>query len=194
MKKLTYFSMLVAALFMVACNGNTKKDTKVISETGTFEEQLIKKGMNMHLDSLTAIWLRLKSSPVYSVTKDGKVKLSDAEKKVQPDYLLNPETMMDKLETLSQKYKALVGFAVDKEFATLYDMKDVYSPAMQKLVADLNDPAIDMIKDNDGKISYEEMNTKVYDMMEENGRGNRYWEMAATGLVEQTYLLCQKQR
>jgi len=192
MKKFIY--LFAAACLFTACAGNKQKANKEsVDSTETFEEQQIKKGMNVHLDSLTSAWLRLQPSPVYTTTKDGKVKLSDNEKKVKPDYLFTPEQLKGKLETLSYKYRALAAFFVDREIADLYGMEDVYSPAMKKLAAEINDPAIQFVYDNGDKMKYDELNKKVYDMMEENGHANRYWEAAATSIIEQTYIMTQNQ-
>jgi len=190
MKKIVY--LFAAACIFAACGGNKQKaETASADATETFEEQQIKAGMNVHLDSLTAAWMRLKPSPVYSTTKDGKIKLSEEEKKNKPDYLFTPDGLKDKLETLSYKYRALAVFFVDREIANLYEMKDVYSPAMKKIAAELNDPAIKYVYENGEKESYDMLNQKVYQIEEENGRANRFWEVAATSIIEQTYLLTQ---
>ena len=146
MKKISLVIAFAAAIVLAGCNGN--KQTKNGSETDStdvFVEQQIKAGMNMHLDSLTELWLRLKPSSFYSTTQDGKIILSQDEKKVKPEYLFNPEELASKLETMSYKYRALAVYAVDKEVAKLYDMKDVYTPAIKKLAAELNDPSLKFI-------------------------------------------------
>jgi len=190
MKKIT-IAIACAALFaMTACNGNKQKGAAGANDsTETFEEQQIKAGMNMHLDSLTECWMRLAPSPVYSTTKDGKVKLSDNEKKVKPDYLFNPDELTPKLETMSSKYRALAVYFVDREVAKLYDMKDNYTPALKKLATELNDPALKFVYEEGDKLSYNDLNKQAYKIEEENGRANRYWETAATSIIEQTYLL-----
>jgi len=195
MRKFIYSSMMiVAALMMTACNGNKQKAAADgVDSTENFEVQQIKKGMNMHLDSLTEAWLRLQPSPVYTQSKDGKIKLSADEKKVKPDYLFTPDKLADKLETMSGKYRAITVFFVDREIANLYDMKDDYTPAMKKLAAELNDPAIQFVYDNGEKMTYQELNEKAYAIEEENGRANRFWEAAATAIIEQTYILTQNQ-
>jgi len=195
MKKISFVLAFAAAVALSACNGNkqAKNGGEANDSTETFEEQQIKAGMNMHLDSLTECWLRLKPSPVYSTTNDGKIVLSYDEKKVKPNYLFTPETLAPKLETLSSKYRALAVYFVDREVAKLYDMKDVYTPAMKKLAAELNDPALKFIYENSEKMPYIDLNKQAYKIEEENGRANRYWEVAACSIIEQTYILANNQ-
>jgi len=189
MKKIAY--LFAAACMFAACGGNQQKAANAPADSTSFEEQQIKAGMNAHLDSLTAAWLRMKPSPVYSTTKDGKIKLTDEEKKVKPDYLFSPDDLQDKMETLSSKYRALAVYFVDREVANLYGMYDVYTPVMKKIAGELNDPAIKYIYENGDKEGYEDLNKKAYEIEEENGRANRFWEVAATSIIEQTYILCQ---
>ena len=194
MKKISLVIAFAAAIVLAGCNGS--KQTKNGSETDStdvFVEQLIKAGMNMHLDSLTELWLRLKPSSFYSTTQDGKIILSQDEKKVKPEYLFNPEELASKLETMSYKYRALAVYAVDKEVAKLYDMKDVYTPAIKKLAAELNDPSLKFIDENSEKMEYTELNSQAYKIAEENGRANRYWEVAASSIIEQIYLIANNQ-
>jgi len=177
---------------IMSCGGNKQKGASTDKDTAeSFEVKQIKKGMCVKLDSLTALWVNLKPSAVYKTTKDGKIVLSDKEKKVKPDYLFTPDGLANKLETLSSKYRAISVFFVDREIANLYGMEDVYSPAMKKIAADLNDPAIKFIYDNGDKMDYVELQKKAYDIEEENGRANRFWEAAATSIIEQTYILAK---
>jgi len=189
MRKITILLAATLALTFVACGQKQKKSQDGVDSTESFEVKQIKAGMNMHLDSLTSIWLRLKPSPAYTTTKDGKIVLSEDEKKVKPNYLFNPKELSDKLETLSSKYRAITVYFVDREIANLYDMKDIYTLPMKELASELNDPAIEFIYKNGNKLPYDELNQKAYAIEEENGRANRFWEVAATSLIEQTFLI-----
>ena len=66
----------------------------------------------MHFDSLASELGKLKQLPV--VMKDGAISLTDAEKQVKPDYLLDL-TAADEAMTLSEKYRVLSAIEVDKE-------------------------------------------------------------------------------
>lgn len=195
MKK-TLFFLAAATLVLAACGGNKQKAADETASNESFEEQQIKAGMNVQLDSLTECLLRLNPSKFYSVTPDGTIKLTEEEKKVAPDYLFTPEALDGKLETLSAKYRALVVFYIDQKVAEQYDMKDVYSAPMKKLASEINDPALKELQDGKekyGEENFSALNKKLYAIEEENGRANHFWEASATAIVEQTYLISVNQ-
>ena len=195
MKKFSIVLAAAAAMIMASCSGNKQQaaETQEPQQEESFEEQQIKLGMKVRLDSLTQCWLRLKPMAVVQTSKDGKVSLTADEKKVKPDYLLNPDEVLPKLETMSLKYRAICMFDVDKIVAGLYEMPDVYSDPMKKLASQVDDPAINYMFDNMDKEDYSEMMNKVYTMEEESGRANYFWECAATTIIEQLYILTQNQ-
>ncbi len=198
MKKIAF--VFATAALLAACTGNkpqtpaeepaaTTRVAKEIPES--FEEQQIKAGMSVQLDSLTAAWLRLGKSPIQVNAEQKTVTLSEDQKKVKPDYLINPADIMDKLESLSLKYRAMVMMDMDKTIADLYEMPDVYSEPVSKLTAEVNDPAVSYLYEN-GFNSAEDMQ-KIYAIEEENGRANYFWEAAAVGIIEQLYILTKNE-
>ncbi|MDO4496216.1 MAG: hypothetical protein Q4B58_00055 [Bacteroidales bacterium] len=197
MKKIALVLAAVAALAMTACGGKKaaqNESAEAPQSQESFQEQQIKMGMKVHLDSLTNAWLRIeKPMAVTYNAQEGKVKLSDAQKKVLPDYLVNPDEVMGSLESLSLKYRAMVVFDMDKEVAKLYGMNDVYTPAINKLAAEVDDPAVKYLYNVDEKVTYQERMNKVYSLEEENGRANYFWEAAATSIIEQLYILGRNQ-
>jgi len=196
MKKITLVMAVAAALMMTACNNKQKAAEANTETTETFEEQQIKAGMNVQLDSLTNLFLGLQQRGLFGVDKEGNIQLSADEKKVTPDYLFTPEKLADKLETLSAKYRALIVYYTDKQIGDLYEMQDVWTPELKKLSSEINDPALEMIladKEKYNKDNFEEINRKAYQMEEESGRANHFWEACATAIVEQTYLLSVNQ-
>ncbi len=200
MKKIAF--VFATAAMLAACTGNKPQEpaqeatepaatTRVAKEIPeNFEEQQIKAGMSVQLDSLTACWLRVGKSPVQVSLEQKSVTLSDDQKKVKPDYLMNPAEIMDKLESLSLKYRALSVLAIDKGVADAYEMTDVYSEPVSKLTAEINDPAMSYILENGSENSEV---SKIYEIEEQNGRANYFWESAATGIIEQLYVLTKNQ-
>ena len=196
MKKFS-FALIAAAAFIMASCGNKQKAEEVANDsTETFEEKQIKAGMNAQLDSLTNLWMQIKRREIFDVDPDNKIVISAEEKKVAPDYLYTPDKLKGKLETLSAKYRALVVFSIDQQVGTLYGMNDVWSSAIEKLGAEVNDPVMKLVQD--GEIDFDDenhiaVNEKVYKTEEEAGRANYFWETCATAIVEQTYLLSVNQ-
>lgn len=196
MKKIAF--VFATAAMLAACTANKPQQeapaeepaaaTRVAKEIPeSFEEQQIKAGMSVQLDSLTACWTRLGKSPIE--LNGGKLALSAEEKMVKPDYLLNPAEVMDKLESLSLKYRAMVVMNIDKTIADLYEMPDVYAEPVSKLAAEVNDPAVSYFMEAGDAAEVQ----KIYDIEVENGRANYFWEAAATGIVEQLYVLIKNE-
>lgn len=187
MKKLSILAVAFAAIAFVACGGNKgAQNTESADSVKSFEQEQIEAAIKMHFDSLASEIGKLKHLPV--VAKDGSITLTNEEKQVKPDYLLDLSAA-DKAMTLSEKYCVLSAIEVDKEVAKLYDMPlDDYDKAITKLAADINDPSFKVIDDvNDIYATTE----ALYKAMDENGRINYFWQIVATSLVEQLYVTSQ---
>ena len=187
MKKLSILAVAFAALTFAACGGKkTTNDVDVKDSAKSFEQEQIEAAIKMHFDSLASELGKLKQLPV--VQKDGVIKLTDAEKQVKPDYLLDVAAAENAM-TLSEKYRVLSALQVDKEVATLYDMStDDFDKAIAKLVADINDPSFKAIE---GSSDVYETAQELYDAMNQNGRINYFWQIVASSLVEQLYVTSQ---
>ena len=195
MKKFAF--LFAAAALFAACSGNKQQNnadtTEPAAATESFQEQQIKAGMSARLDSLTEAYMRVKPFAMFDKSKEGVVALTADEKKVAPDYLMNPDQIMNTLESLSLKYRALVVLDTDAQVAKLYEMPDVYSEPVAKLMSEVNDPAIKFFMENDGKMERSEMMKQIYKIEEEAGRANYFWEASATGIIEQLYIIGQNQ-
>jgi len=188
MKKLTIFAVALAATVFAACGG--KKSAETTEETvaeKSFEQEQVEASIKMHLDSLASAVGQLKQLPI--VKKDGEgLTLTDEEKQVKPDYLLDP-AVAENATTLAEKYRMLSALSVDRKIAELYDMPtDDYSKAITKLAADINDPSFKEVEDT-GSIF--ETTEALYKAMNENGRINYFWQLVATSLVEELFVTTQ---
>ena len=187
MKKLSILDVAFAALTLAACGG--KKTTENVGgqdSVKSFEQEQIEASIKMHVDSLASELGKLKQLPV--VQKDGVIKLTDAEKQVKPDYLLDVAAA-DNAMTLSEKYRVLSALEVDKEVAKLYDMETgELDKTIAKLAADINDPSFKAIEGSSGVY---ETAQELYDAMNQNGRINYFWQIVASSLVEQLYVTSQ---
>lgn len=185
MKKLSIFAVAIAALAFTACGGN-KSTQNVEEEQKSFDQTQIEEKIKLEIDSLAAGVGKLKHLPIVQDGENG-LKLTDEEKQVKPDYLLDP-AVAENAATLAEKYRMISALTVDKNIAKLYDMPvDTYEKAIAKLVTEVNDPSF---KDMNTNNIYETAQT-LYDSMNQNGRINYFWQLAATSLVEEMYVLTQ---
>jgi len=189
MNKLFYFAVALAAMAFTACGGN--KGAKTTEETTdslkSFEQEQVEASIKMHIDSLAASLGELKQLPIVQDGENG-IKLTDAEKQVKPDYLLNP-SVAENATTLAEKYRMLSALSVDKRIAALYEMPtEDYDKAITKLAADINDPSF---KEMEDASTIYETTQSLYNAMGENGRINYFWQLVATSLVEQLYIVSQ---
>lgn len=188
MKKITFFAVVIAAMAFTACGGN--KSAQTTEETDSlkaFEQAQIEEKIKLELDSLAAEVGRLKNLPIVQSGENG-VQLTAEEKKVKPDYLLAPSLSED-ATTLAEKYRVLSALSVDKSIARLYEMPtEEYEAAITKLAADINDPSFKVLDDTS---TIFETGQKLYDAMNENGRINYFWQIVASSLVEEIYVISQ---
>ncbi len=187
MKKLSILAVAFAALTFAACGGKkTTDNVEGKDSVKSFEQEQIEAAIKMHFDSLASELGKLKQLPV--AAKDGVITLTDEEKQVKPDYLLDV-AVIDNAITLSEKYRVLSALEVDKEVAKLYDMDTAdIDKAITKLAADINDPSFKAVE---GKSGIYESAQELYDAMNENGRINYFWQIVASSLVEQLYVTSQ---
>jgi len=187
MKKLSIVAVAFAAVLFAACGGNKKPQTvQETEDIKTFEQEQIEASIKLNVDSLATAMAQLKQLPI--TEKNGMVVLTDEERQVKPTYLMEP-AVAENTTTLSQKYRVLSAMQVDKEIAELYGMPTAeYDNEIAKLLVDINDPSFKVISESDGIY---EASQELYKAMDENGRINFYWQIVATSLVEQMYVISQ---
>ena len=188
MKKLSIFAVALAAVAFAACTGNKTQNVQDDKDSvKSFEQEQIEENIKVQIDSLASEFGKLKPLPILK-DQNGSVVLSDEEKQVKPDYLLSPSAAENAV-TLAEKYRTLSALSLDKQIASAYDMPtDEYDEALAKLSADINDPSFKVLDDVSSAF---DASSKLYNAMEENGRINYFWQMAAAALVEQLYVTTQ---
>ena len=197
MKKVLYAVMAIAVVLSVAsCKNNNKKqaqEAEAVDYSEATAEKILADEINVDLANLVESAKKIKPVAFLKTQKDGKLVLSDKEKKVKPDYLIAPESAND-LVTLSQKYRAVGMLTSDKIIAELYEMStNVFNEAIFKLLKDINDPALEAfftLPPMDIETNREAFATFVDDEYNE-GRINFFWEGIAALTVEQVYILSQ---
>lgn len=197
MKKVLYAVMAIAVVLSVAsCKNNNKKQAQEAEAADYSEataEKILADEINVDLANLVESAKKIKPVAFLKTQKDGKLVLSDKEKKVKPAYLLAPEAAND-LVTLSQKYRAVGMLTSDKIIAELYEMPtNIFNEAIFALLKDINDPALEAfftLPPMDIETNREAFATFVDDEFNE-GRINFFWEGIAALTVEQVYILSQ---
>jgi len=175
---------MIATLSMVSCKNNKKTE----SQEPTLEEV---KGMKQALAD-TVLAKIDEFAEQYCNANTGifeNMKLTDKEKMVKPDYLLNP-LVADNLVTKSQKISALALYVTDIAVCKVYDMPyDELKESAIKLAADLNVP-FDMEYTTGNEPVSEKIKT-TYDTCKERGDLALFWQFEYAFVTECIYLLSQ---
>ena len=188
MKKLTLVFIALTAMVFASCGNKTNanasgQDSDSIAKS--FDQQQIEASVKMHLDSIAAEISTKKFTPLYQAINNGEIKLSADEKKVKPTYLLEPSATND-LQTIIQKYAAFSILNTDKAVAALYEMDTTdYETAIAKLLADINDPALEKIQ---GKGTFQQIEKEIYEAEEKSGRIHFFWTATCAATIEQLYV------
>ena len=185
MKKLSVFAVALTAMVFAACGGNKSNQTADATDSiKSFEQEQIEASIKMHMDSLAGEIGKLKTVPFLQKDGNGGLKLTKEELQVKPD-----PAIAESATTLADKYRLLSALDIDRRTAALYEMPtEEYDKAITKLAADINDPSFKSLDDD---ASVAETSQKLYDAMNNNGRINYFWQIAAASLVEQIYLANQ---
>ncbi len=187
MKQVKFFAVALATVIVASCGGNKQaQNAETADSLKSFEQQQIEASIKLNIDSLAAQMTQLKQLPIRQ--KDGMIVLTEEERQVKPNYLLAP-SLAEQATTLAEQYRVLSAFQVDKEIAELYGMPTAdFENQIAKLLVDINDPSFDVLED---KSDIYEASSDLYKAMEENGRINFFWQIAATALVEQMYIISE---
>lgn len=194
MKKITLILMACAMVALSSCGNKKKAAQDPAAEQENFEIQQLEANLQAQLDSIAVLYTNTRN-PLAGAFASGKVVLSESEKAIKPDYLVDPAETAE-LTTLAQKYRAIVMLYLDEEVADIYGLsKDGYSSAIAKLVSDINDPALkkfitDMKNSSDDAKAAELLN-KWYNDEVQNGRINLFWEMSGAMTIESLFIISQ---
>lgn len=193
MKKLSIVLLAAAIVALPSCKNNNKnageQEAKDYSESTASE--IVEETLKADLTNLIQSAKSIKPVPFIKAQKDGKLVLSEKEKMVKPDYLLNP-SITSKLATLYQKYRVVGMLTTDKNIADMYEMPiSDYNEAIFKVLTDINDPALMnfyTLPSIDIESDREAFSTFVDEEYEED-RANFFWDGIAAAMVEQVFIL-----
>ena len=188
MKKLSVFAIAFAAFAFAACTGQkSNQNTDTADSLKSFEQEQIEASIKVQIDSISAELGKLQQLP-FLQENNGGLTLTKEEKQVKPEYLLDAN-VIEEASTLAEKYRILSALSVDKSIAKLYEMPtEDYEAAITKLAADIDDPSFKVLDDTS---TIYETGQKLYDAMNENGRINYFWQLVASSLVEEIYVISQ---
>lgn len=190
MKKIAMLLMAAAAVLAVSACGNNSSKKKTETKTTNVEAEYLKADLKIKLDSLVKEMAGM-STPVMADFRDGKLTLTDQEKKNKPTYLL-PASKADEAVTLSEKYRAAAMFMVDMNIAQLYGMPvDEYKQVISKLLVDINNPVLTLSTDGQSKGTSEDNIRKLYDEAMKTKTLNLFWDAIVAGTIEQLYFITQ---
>lgn len=187
MKKITLLLAAAAMVLVCACGNNQNKKKKSEVKETTVEEQYLRADLKIKMDSLVKEMAQL-STPGTVDIRNGKLTISDNEKKHKPSYLL-PASKADEAVTLNEKYRILAMLSADMNIARLYDMPvDEYKQAIAKLLVDINNPALNAAEGQSDETPGVKIQ-KLYEESVKNQTVNLFWEAIVAGTVEQLFII-----
>jgi len=194
MKRLVFVCLAAALICAPSCKNNSKnakveenKDSLALENKMQIADELVKADFQNIIESAS----KLKPAPFASAAQDGRIVLSNKEKKVKPNYLLNPDLAAN-LVSFSQKYRAVAMYGADLVIANMYEMDaQPYKDVVAKLLTELGDEAFTNFASMPW-IDWENASDAMKILVEaeyEAGRQNFYWESVASSYVEQLYII-----
>lgn len=174
---------------MMSCKGNgSAKKGQSASEADTVEQVRIELEAEVmaQIDSLAELFSAGRS---FMDFKSFKLNLTEEEKMIKPDYLLDP-SVADTLVTKNQKIGAMAILVMEHLIRNSYDMPVQESEeAISRLAASLNFPVL-------GDKSYDTLTTaerirRTYEISKENGILNDFWAFESATQAALFYLISQ---
>ena len=193
MKKLAVIVLACAIIALPSCKNQGKKKvakTETATETVSQAAQYATEELKVNFETLLESVKKMNKAPF--LKSGNNVELTDKEKMVKPEYLVDP-AVANGLVTLTQKYRVAAVLAADEIIAEMYDMSvDSYEAAIKKLIVDINDPAFKSYAESYGKAEDESaLLSKLMNDEYDAGRANYFWELCAAYLVEELYICTQ---
>jgi len=174
---------MVATLSMVSCKCTSKKSQEPTQEEVQEMKQALADSVLAQIDALAdEYWNAYDKSFSF---KD--FELTDNEKSVKPDYLLDP-SVANNLVTRSQKINAMAMYVMDIAICKAYDMPyDDRKEAAIKLAADVDAP-FDMENTTSNEPASEIIKA-IYKACKERGDVSLFWQFEHAFVVEGIYIL-----
>ncbi len=175
---------MIAALTLVSCK-NKQKSQEPTQEEIQSQKQALADTVLAKIDEFAGqYWDNYSKSFRFRT-----LELTDAEKIVKPDYLLDP-SVANTLVTKIQKINALAIYEMEQAIRKLYDMPcDDVKEVIAKLIVDIDCPlSIDYLL---GESPVSEKIKALYDACKERGDLALFWQYEEAIGTEINYLLIQ---
>lgn len=194
MKKLTIALILIPALLLGACGNNAskKKEAATTKAEPSLQEQYLTEDLIVKMNDLIAAFQEMGAMPHVQALIDGKVALTEQDKRVKPTFLYNPSKVSE-LVTLSQKNRALGVMLMDRSYAQMYEMPtDEYDAAIAKLAVETDNQTILEGGEIDVEVNSYDTNTwiaKVGNEQLSKEQINVFLELGAAAMLENLYFM-----
>lgn len=196
--------LLSATIFVSGgCGGKSGSPKAVSSSTSTSKSdessaksQYLAENVLVKMDSLVAEMGRLGNLPIVTKMQNGEFVLTEKEKMVKPDYLLDISEV-NSFHTLRQKYCGAMVYGVDMNVAELYQMPSAeeYRQTVSKLTVDIDNQALaEFVTGGRGQkdaVPYKNAIRKMYDEELARGRVDLFWNMMVASVVEGIFVSTQ---
>jgi len=177
---------MVAALTIVSCKNNKKsKNQEPTQEEVQEMKQALADSVLTYIDDCVEKLCDATSKSFRIKTME----LTDAEKMVKPDYLLDP-SIAATLVTKTQKVNALAIYATELGVRKIYDMpQEETKEALAKLAVEVNHPTdMDFLTSD---IPVSEKIKREYEICKERGDLAYFWQFQFAVMSEMSYLVSQ---
>jgi len=176
---------MVAALSMVSCKNNNKNTQEPTQEEVQEQKQALADSVLSVIDDLAVKFIESCDKGDFSLN----LVLTDEEKMVKPDYLLDP-SLASTFVTKSQKITALAYLFVDYLVLSAYDMPlEATNEAIAKLAAEVNYPADIDEMFNDCTTPPSNYIKQVYNAYKERNDLAAFWKFQYGILLETAYVI-----
>ena len=184
MKKFLFIALAMVAAMSVSCKNNNKKLQKANAEVVEAAKTVLADDVLATIDEYGQIYLDECSN--YDIQKFIAAHLTDEEKLVKPDYLLDP-AQTSGLVTKSQKFAALAILAAEGTIRKAYGMPVEKSvEAHVRLALDINYP----FHNNELKgLKTSDKIRRLYEVCKERGELVYFWQLSSAFMTEFLYLM-----
>ncbi len=177
----------MVAVMTVSCKNNNKKAAKTAEANAEVVEAaktILADDVLATLDELAQSYINEsgKFSPAPFISSS----LSEEDKLIKPDYLLEP-SLVNEMVTKSQKVTALAVLALERHIRLAYGMPtESTDEALAHLTAELNHP---VPADNPDNLTPSEKIRRTYLQCKEDGELSYFWQFALALQIESGYLI-----